>query len=107
MTGTGSSRIDPVVLSGEAGTPPGPLSRTLRPEQLLPLDLEPTVLQETAGRAAGEGVAAPLVICKQEHRFVIAERRRVIVVRSGAYLAEDDVVRLEDLCGRGPVEGSR
>jgi mannose-1-phosphate guanylyltransferase/mannose-1-phosphate guanylyltransferase/mannose-6-phosphate isomerase len=80
MTSTRKPSIYPVVLSGGAGTRLWPLSRALYPKQLLPLNSELTMLQETVRRAAGEGFAAPLVICNDEHRFVIAEQLRALEV---------------------------
>jgi len=69
--------IQPVILSGGAGTRLWPLSRALYPKQLLPLTGERTMIQETALRLAGvEGVAPPLVVCNHEHRFLIAEQLR-------------------------------
>jgi mannose-1-phosphate guanylyltransferase/mannose-6-phosphate isomerase len=69
--------IHPVVLSGGAGTRLWPLSRTLYPKQLLPLTAERTLLQETVARVGDSATfAAPLVICNEEHRFIIAEQLR-------------------------------
>jgi mannose-1-phosphate guanylyltransferase/mannose-6-phosphate isomerase len=67
--------IHPVLLSGGAGTRLWPLSRALCPKQLLPLLSERTMLQETALRTGGDGTcAAPLVVCNEEHRFLISEQ---------------------------------
>ncbi|MYM36497.1 mannose-1-phosphate guanylyltransferase/mannose-6-phosphate isomerase [Duganella sp. FT94W] len=72
-------KIYPVILSGGAGTRLWPLSRAALPKQLLPLISEQTMLQETALRLAGRaGVAAPLVVCGNEHRFLVAEQMREI-----------------------------
>jgi len=69
--------IIPVILSGGAGTRLWPLSRELYPKQLLPLCSERTMLQETAARLAGLAeVSAPLVVCNEEHRFLVAEQLR-------------------------------
>lgn len=69
--------IHPVVLSGGAGTRLWPLSRTLYPKQLLPLTGRDSLIQDTVARVSDpERFAAPLVICNEEHRFIIAEQLR-------------------------------
>jgi mannose-1-phosphate guanylyltransferase/mannose-6-phosphate isomerase len=70
--------ITPVVLSGGSGTRLWPLSRKALPKQLLPLAGMRTMIQETVARAQGEDFAPPLVICNQEHRFLIAEQLRAL-----------------------------
>ena len=67
----------PLILSGGSGTRLWPLSRELYPKQLLPLVGDRTMLQETAARVAGiPGVAAPIVVCNESHRFMVAEQLR-------------------------------
>ena len=69
--------IHPVILSGGAGTRLWPLSRSLYPKQLLPLTSTQSLIQETAGRVADpQEFAAPVVICNEDHRFIIAEQLR-------------------------------
>ena len=68
--------IVPVILSGGSGTRLWPVSRESFPKQLWPLVSERTMLQETALRARGPGFAPPIVVCNQEHRFLIAEQMR-------------------------------
>ncbi len=69
--------IIPVILCGGSGTRLWPLSRNSYPKQLLALTGEDTMLQQTVGRLAGlEDVAPPLVICNEEHRFLVAEQLR-------------------------------
>ena len=69
--------IHPVVLSGGAGTRLWPLSRTLYPKQLLPLTSEDSLILDTVSRVADpDRFATPLVICNEEHRFIIAEQLR-------------------------------
>ena len=68
----------PVILSGGAGTRLWPLSRELYPKQFLPLVGERTMIQETALRPAGlPDVSAPIVVCNEAHRFLVAEQLRV------------------------------
>jgi mannose-1-phosphate guanylyltransferase/mannose-1-phosphate guanylyltransferase/mannose-6-phosphate isomerase len=71
--------IHPVILSGGAGTRLWPMSRELYPKQLLALDGARTLLQETVARVSDAArFAAPIVICNDEHRFLVAEQLRDI-----------------------------
>lgn len=74
-----NARIHPVILSGGAGVRLWPMSREQYPKQFLPLCSEQSMLQETARRVTDPArFAPPLVVCNQEHRFVIAEQMRQI-----------------------------
>ena len=68
--------IVPVILSGGSGTRLWPVSRESFPKQLWPLVSERTMLQDTALRARGPGFAAPIVVCNNEHRFLVADQMR-------------------------------
>ena len=79
----------PVVLSGGAGPRLWPLSRELHPKQLLPLVSERTMLQETLLRVRGlPEVGAPLIVCNEAHRFMVAEQARQIGVSPAATVLE-------------------
>ncbi len=70
-------KINPVILSGGSGTRLWPLSREQYPKQLLCLMGERTLLQQTVSRLDGmDHVADPLLVCNEEHRFLIAEQLR-------------------------------
>ena len=85
----GSAQIHPVILSGGAGTRLWPLSRAAYPKQLLPLVSERTLLQETAARNLSDvGFAAPLLICNEDHRFLVDEQLRQVAVEPQAILLE-------------------
>jgi len=69
--------ILPVILSGGSGTRLWPASRESYPKQLLPLVSPRSMIVETALRApAAAGFAAPIVVCNETHRFIIAEQLR-------------------------------
>ncbi|HEX3485481.1 MAG TPA: mannose-1-phosphate guanylyltransferase/mannose-6-phosphate isomerase [Micropepsaceae bacterium] len=68
-----------MLLSGGSGTRLLPVSRSLYPKQLLPMAAERTMFQETASRfASAPGFAAPLVVCNDEHRFIIASQIQAV-----------------------------
>ncbi|MEA2777474.1 MAG: mannose-phosphate guanylyltransferase / mannose-6-phosphate isomerase [Acetobacteraceae bacterium] len=81
-------RIVPVILSGGSGTRLWPVSRESFPKQLWPLVSEHTMMQETALRAVGPGFTAPIVVCNQEHRFLIAEQLRAVGIENARILLE-------------------
>ena len=68
--------ILPVIMAGGSGTRLWPLSRTAFPKQFLSLTSNLTMLQETAARLNGLSNAGALVICNEEHRFLVAEQMR-------------------------------
>jgi mannose-1-phosphate guanylyltransferase/mannose-6-phosphate isomerase len=80
--------LTPVILSGGAGTRLWPLSRELYPKQLLALTGERTMLQQTALRLAGLAAAAPIVVCNEAHRFLVAEQLRQLRIESRATVLE-------------------
>jgi mannose-1-phosphate guanylyltransferase/mannose-6-phosphate isomerase len=80
--------VYPVILSGGVGTRLWPMSRVLQPKQLLPLTSERSMLQETVSRVSGPGFAPPMIVCNQEHRFVIAEQMRELQVTPEAIVLE-------------------
>ena len=85
--------VMPVILSGGSGTRLWPYSRSLYPKQFLPLVSERTMLQETLGRLLAFGnesltIEPPLVVCNEEHRFMVAEQLRAIAIESSAIVLE-------------------
>ncbi|TCO80989.1 mannose-1-phosphate guanylyltransferase/mannose-6-phosphate isomerase [Plasticicumulans lactativorans] len=81
--------IVPVILSGGSGTRLWPLSRDAYPKQFLPLADARTMLQATASRVRGlAAVTPPLVVCNEEHRFMVAEQLREIGVQPTAVILE-------------------
>ncbi|GBC59836.1 mannose-1-phosphate guanylyltransferase/mannose- 6-phosphate isomerase [Desulfonema ishimotonii] len=81
--------IYPVILAGGSGTRLWPLSRELYPKQLIELVDENTMLQDTVLRLRDfEGMADPIVICNENHRFMVAEQLRNIGADSGSIILE-------------------
>ena len=79
----------PVILSGGAGTRLWPLSRELYPKQLLRLVAERTMLQETVARTEGlPELAPPIVVCNENHRFMVAEQLRELGTAPQAIVLE-------------------
>ena len=69
--------IIPVILSGGSGTRLWPLSRAMRPKQLLSMVSNHTMIQDTVTRLIGiTDIADPIIVCNEEHRFTIAEQMR-------------------------------
>jgi len=82
-------KLQPVILSGGSGTRLWPLSRELYPKQLLCLAGDNTLLQQTVARLDGlEGVSAPMVVCNEEHRFLVAEQLREMNVTAADIILE-------------------
>jgi mannose-1-phosphate guanylyltransferase/mannose-6-phosphate isomerase len=78
----------PVILSGGAGTRLWPLSRELYPKQLLALTGTHTLLQQTVLRLKGLPASAPLIVCNEAHRFLVAEQLRQLEVEPRATILE-------------------
>ncbi|MEE3052067.1 MAG: mannose-1-phosphate guanylyltransferase/mannose-6-phosphate isomerase [Pseudomonadota bacterium] len=80
--------IVPVILSGGSGQRLWPVSREHYPKQLINLVSNRSMLQETAERLSDGRFADPLVICNDEHRFIIAEQLREIGVTPESIILE-------------------
>ncbi|WP_269900175.1 mannose-1-phosphate guanylyltransferase/mannose-6-phosphate isomerase [Paenalcaligenes faecalis] len=70
--------ITPVVMAGGSGSRLWPLSRQQYPKQFLKLSGDHTLLQQTLLRLQGLEVSAPMIICNEDHRFLVAEQLRQI-----------------------------
>ena len=80
--------LKPVILSGGSGTRLWPLSREHYPKQFLPLVGEASMLQDTVRRLIGLDAAAPIVVCSEHHRFIVAEQLRQIGTTPAAIVLE-------------------
>ena len=79
----------PVILSGGSGTRLWPLSRRHYPKQFLPLVSNHTMIQETLLRLTGiAGLKAPIAVCNEDHRFMMAEQLREIDISPNAIILE-------------------
>ena len=71
--------LHPVILAGGSGTRLWPLSREFYPKPFLSISDSRSMLQDTVLRLDGvDGVAEPIVVCNEEHRFLVAEHSRQI-----------------------------
>ena len=82
--------LTPVLLSGGVGSRLWPVSREACPKQFLALASELTMLQDTMQRTAGLESASPIVICNEEHRFMVAEQLRQLAVEAAAIILEPE-----------------
>jgi mannose-1-phosphate guanylyltransferase/mannose-6-phosphate isomerase len=82
--------IIPVILAGGMGTRLWPLSREHYPKQLMPvMGGEHSLLQLTAMRLSGlRETARPIVVCNEEHRFMVAAHLELDSLRPSAILLE-------------------
>ena len=69
--------ITPIILSGGNGTRLWPISRKNYPKQFINLVNDTTLFQDTINRLPNE-INDPLVVCNEEHRFIVAEQLRQI-----------------------------
>ena len=88
MTALPATPIVPVILSGGSGTRLWPVSRASLPKQFCALLGAATMIQQTASRATGTGFAAPVVVCNEDHRFLVAEQLREMGVTGSRIMLE-------------------
>ena len=81
----------PVILSGGAGSRLWPASREFYPKPMLPMFGKQTLLQDTATRLdVADSVQAPLFVCNEEHRFLVAEQIRALGKEAEAIMLEPE-----------------
>ncbi|MCV2401630.1 mannose-1-phosphate guanylyltransferase/mannose-6-phosphate isomerase [Marinomonas sp. C2222] len=82
-------KIIPVILSGGVGSRLWPLSREHFPKQCLPLtDAQFSLLQQTANRTNDLDVSSPIIVCNEDHRFLIAQQLQEIGVKGASIILE-------------------
>ena len=79
-----SAQLIPVVISGGVGSRLWPVSRALLPKQYIEIPgIHGSLFQNTLERLKGlEEVGKPIVVCSEDHRFVVAEQLRQIEVEA-------------------------
>jgi len=89
------TNIIPVIMAGGSGTRLWPLSRKMFPKQFLPLMSELSMFQETLARlnsnfssSADLSIDLPIVVCNEEHRFIVAEQLRKTQDKARSILLE-------------------
>jgi len=80
--------MTPIILAGGTGSRLWPKSRAALPKQFLSLTSEQTMLQETLARLEGCNSDAPIIVCNDAHRFLVAEQLRQKGVDHGGILLE-------------------
>ena len=87
------TKLIPVILCGGSGSRLWPLSRKSYPKQFLALEgnSKLTLLQKTLKRLESfKNISAPIIICNEEHRFLVAEQMRSIGVKPKAIILENE-----------------
>ena len=80
----------PVILCGGSGSRLWPLSRRSFPKQFISiLDGKDSLLQSTEKRILGiENIKNPILICNEEHRFIVADQMKEININPKAIILE-------------------
>jgi len=77
----------PVIMCGGSGTRLWPLSRAQFPKQFLPLVNDSSMLQDTMARLPALH-QAPIFICNEDHRFLLAEQVKQVDCKQATILLE-------------------
>ncbi len=86
-----STSFSPVILCGGTGSRLWPLSRSSFPKQYLSLfdESKNSLLQETQSRLKNLiNIDSPIIICNEDHRFIVAEQMRGINIKPKSILLE-------------------
>ncbi len=84
------AKITPVLLCGGVGSRLWPVSRQGRPKQYLNLIGETSMLQQTLTRIEGVEQTPPIIVCNEEHRFLVAEQVRQLGLTSPQIILEPE-----------------
>lgn len=83
-------KITPVIMSGGSGTRLWPLSRKMYPKQFINLHADLSMLQETVKRLDGLEMNPPIVVCNEDHRFIVAEQLRQVGIDHPVIILEPE-----------------
>ncbi len=75
-------------MAGGNGTRLWPMSRGMYPKQFLALAGNETLLQQTVKRGAAISDESPIIICNEEHRFIVAEQLRQVALPNAEIILE-------------------
>ncbi|PQJ91719.1 mannose-1-phosphate guanylyltransferase/mannose-6-phosphate isomerase [Photobacterium phosphoreum] len=81
-------KLIPVIMAGGSGSRLWPLSRTHYPKQFISLVNDDSMLQNTITRLDSLSKSEPIIICNNEHRFMVAEQLRNIGVNNASIILE-------------------
>ena len=82
-------KITPVILSGGSGSRLWPVSRSLNPKQFLDFFGDTSLFQESVLRSLpDQNFLDPIIICNNEHRFIVAEELQKIKVDAKSIILE-------------------
>lgn len=82
------NKITPVIMAGGSGSRLWPLSRTHYPKQFISLVNDDSMLQNTINRLDKLSKDQPIVICNNDHRFMVAEQLRELDVKNASIILE-------------------
>ena len=84
------NKIIPVIMCGGSGSRLWPLSRKSFPKQFLSLsNNKKSLLQNTQLRLGGlSNISPPILVCNEDHRFIVAEQMRDINIKPLSILLE-------------------
>ena len=82
--------VVPVILAGGVGSRLWPVSRAFFPKQFHRLLGDKSFLQATLLRAKNVSDADPIIVCNEEHRFMVAEQCREVGVQWQALILEPE-----------------
>lgn len=82
------TKIIPVVMAGGSGSRLWPLSRTHHPKQFISLVDNNSLFQNTLSRLSDLSADEPIIICNNEHRFLVAEQLRELSIANSSIILE-------------------